>query len=315
LDNGGNTLNEVLPLTGNLNGTKLFKFNAGTQTYGPVATFVAGFGWLPPSATLEPGEAALLDLPGGEPVELTFTGIRGCERKLPLCPVRGYQFLSDQLPEEGDFDSIVGLDPVPGTEVLAMTQGATSTFDGSVWTPAPPIALVGEVWRLYWPNEDTLELVCLPDIVVGNDPGQCSARVSLVEPTPTGGCSASGAPEVTGVRSDGADLDDAYPEGTTVITWTARDSSGNSESCTQQITVNRTIDSYTIELGPGMNFIANQLDKGGNTLAEILPNVPTDTIFSKYNACQQKYVDLATNQAPGAWDNPSVTLQPGEGAF
>lgn len=45
---------------------------------------------------------------------------------------------------------------------------------------------------------------------------------------------------MSGTRSDGKPLNAPYPVGTTTITWTARDASGNQTSCTQTITVNDT---------------------------------------------------------------------------
>jgi hypothetical protein len=163
LDNGGNRVNEVLPLPSDVAEANLFKFDAGTQNYTLASTFTPGFGWSPPSATLVPGEGAYLNIEAPSPVNLTFTGLRRCERRLPLCPVQGYQLVSDQLPEPGDFASIVGLAPVAGTVVLQQTPGGfvTNTFNGSAWSPAPPTARVGEAWFLFWPVEDALQIVAV----------------------------------------------------------------------------------------------------------------------------------------------------------
>ncbi|MDQ2977244.1 MAG: HYR domain-containing protein, partial [Acidobacteriota bacterium] len=67
------------------------------------------------------------------------------------------------------------------------------------------------------------------------DPGTCSANINPGTATATDNC---GSPTVTGTRSDGQALNAPYPKGTTTITWTATDASGNSSSCTQTITVN-----------------------------------------------------------------------------
>jgi hypothetical protein len=45
---------------------------------------------------------------------------------------------------------------------------------------------------------------------------------------------------VTCSRSDNQPLNDPYPVGTTTITWTATDASGNTATCTQTVTVNDT---------------------------------------------------------------------------
>jgi HYR domain/PKD domain len=71
-------------------------------------------------------------------------------------------------------------------------------------------------------------------MIAGNIAGSCGANVSVGLPTATDNCKA---PVIKGVRSDEAVLSDPYPLGTTTITWTATDDSGNSSSCSQLITV------------------------------------------------------------------------------
>jgi uncharacterized repeat protein (TIGR01451 family) len=80
-------------------------------------------------------------------------------------------------------------------------------------------------------------IVCPPNMTASNTPGQCSANVNPGTATAADNC-----PGVTvvGTRSDGLALGAPYPVGTTTITWTARDASGNQASCTQTITVNDT---------------------------------------------------------------------------
>lgn len=77
-------------------------------------------------------------------------------------------------------------------------------------------------------------ITCPAPIVRGNDPDTCSATVDPGSPTATDNC---GSPTVTGTRSDGQPLSSPYPKGTTTITWTATDGSGNHSSCTQTVTV------------------------------------------------------------------------------
>ena len=78
-------------------------------------------------------------------------------------------------------------------------------------------------------------IVCPAPIVQGNDPGTCSATVNPGQPTVTDNCDSN--PTVTSTRSDGQAMNAPYPKGTTTITWTATDSSGNHSSCTQTVTV------------------------------------------------------------------------------
>jgi hypothetical protein len=72
------------------------------------------------------------------------------------------------------------------------------------------------------------------DIAVNNDENACAAIVTTTAPAASDNTSIE---SVTGVRADGLLLTDAYPVGSTVITWTAKDVNGNSNSSTQTITV------------------------------------------------------------------------------
>jgi hypothetical protein len=75
---------------------------------------------------------------------------------------------------------------------------------------------------------------CPANITTNTEPGTCSAQVNPGTATATDNC---GSPTVTGTRSDGQPLNARYPKGTTTITWTATDGSGNHSSCTQTVTV------------------------------------------------------------------------------
>jgi hypothetical protein len=56
---------------------------------------------------------------------------------------------------------------------------------------------------------------------------------------------------VTGSRSDGKSLNEAYPFGLTTITWTAEDPSGNTATSTQTININRVTTTTTVTVTPG----------------------------------------------------------------
>jgi uncharacterized repeat protein (TIGR01451 family) len=81
-------------------------------------------------------------------------------------------------------------------------------------------------------------ITCPANITTNNDPGQCSATLNPGTATATDNCDTN--PTVTSSRSDNQPLNAPYPKGTTTITWTATDSSGNSSSCAQTVTVNDT---------------------------------------------------------------------------
>ena len=63
----------------------------------------------------------------------------------------------------------------------------------------------------------------------------------------------------------------------------------------------------------GFSMIANQLDNGnGNTVADVL-TVPDGTVVFKYNAQTAGYDN--NTFLFGAWTDPNMTLNPGEGVF
>lgn len=67
--------------------------------------------------------------------------------------------------------------------------------------------------------------------------GQCETSANVTVPQPMVSDNSGQAPTVTASRSDGAGLSDPYPQGTTVVTFTATDAAGNSASCMVQVTV------------------------------------------------------------------------------
>jgi hypothetical protein len=76
-------------------------------------------------------------------------------------------------------------------------------------------------------------IVCPPDIAVPNDPNACGAKVDY--PAPQAGDNCPGVSVTCAPPSGGF-----FPVGTTSVTCTATDASGNTASCTFQITVRDT---------------------------------------------------------------------------
>jgi Domain of unknown function DUF11/HYR domain len=102
-------------------------------------------------------------------------------------------------------------------------------------------------------NDTTAPVITCPaNITRSNDPGQCSAIVNPGTATATDNCDSN--PTISGTRSDNQSLSAPYPKGTTTITWTAIDHSGNLSSCQQTVTVNDT-ENPTITAPP--NVTAN----------------------------------------------------------
>jgi hypothetical protein len=77
------------------------------------------------------------------------------------------------------------------------------------------------------------------------------------------------------------------------------------------VTVSNLIVKLT--LNRGLSVIANQLHRGGNTVADVIPTAPDGTQLMKFDAPTGAF-HTNTFQG-GAWTNPAETLAPGEGAF
>ena len=135
----------------------------------------------------------------------------------------------------------------PVTELTAPT--ATDNCEGSISGTSSSSLPVTESTVITWTFDDgngntsaqTQNVIiedvtdpvisgCPADISVNNTPGNCSAVVSWTEPTATDNCSLSG---ITGTFSPG----DEFPLGTTLVTYTAFDASGNSAICQFSVTV------------------------------------------------------------------------------
>ncbi len=75
-------------------------------------------------------------------------------------------------------------------------------------------------------------LTCGSSITIDNSPGECGAlNTSLTPPSATDNC---------GIGTVANDAPSTLPIGTTTVTWTVTDVNGNSETCSQDITVEDT---------------------------------------------------------------------------
>ena len=81
-------------------------------------------------------------------------------------------------------------------------------------------------------DTDPPVLVCSSDIQVTNDPGSCGAVVTYALPAATENCSAASIIQLTGLTSGSL-----FPIGTTINTFQATDSAGNTSTCSFQVIV------------------------------------------------------------------------------
>jgi hypothetical protein len=102
------------------------------------------------SVTLEPGDAALLDL--SYPFQVVFNGTSNIPA-LPLafpCGCGHYYYLSRQTNDVGNFENITGLLPQEGSQFQRWNGSNFSvfTYSAGAWTPSVPSADVGEAVRI-----------------------------------------------------------------------------------------------------------------------------------------------------------------------
>jgi hypothetical protein len=93
-------------------------------------------------------------------------------------------------------------------------------------------------------------VTCPPNVVLAAAEGQCSANVPLSALTATATDACNGAVTAVGSRSDGLALTAPFPVGTTTVTFTATDASGNTGRCIQTVTVTGTGGAAQIEIMP-----------------------------------------------------------------
>lgn len=112
---------------------------------------------------------------------------------------------------------------------------------------------------------------CPADIPQNTDPGLCEATIDPGTATATDICADV---SVVGVRSDGLDLTNTYPKGTTLITWTATDAVGLTNSCVQTIIVS---DNEPPAITCPENIVAAESPDGsGGAIVEYSTPIVTD---------------------------------------
>ena len=144
-----------------------------------------------------------------------------------------------------------------------------------------------------------LPLITAPaDITVNTDAGACEAVVVTGKPMITDNCTAT----YTGRRSDGKLLNVAYPKGTTTITWTATDASGNKAEATQLIVVT---DKESPIVGAYAQLPVQCYKPSG------LYTIPAIAAIDNCNAVSYSYVITGATNRRGETANASGGFNPG----
>ncbi|MDB5251460.1 MAG: hypothetical protein JWP27_629, partial [Flaviaesturariibacter sp.] len=81
-------------------------------------------------------------------------------------------------------------------------------------------------------DNEAPSITCAPNVSNANDAGACGATISLATPATADNCG------VQSVTNDHASP--FYPVGSTTVTWTVTDIHGNSNTCTQTVTISDT---------------------------------------------------------------------------
>lgn len=115
---------------------------------------------------------------------------------------------------------------------------------------------------------------CPSNLTVSSDPGSCGAIVSWTEPTAADNCTPAGSIIWTKSKLPGT----FFPVGTTTVTYTARDASGNNSApCSFTVTVNDNIPSsvscpVTVQQNAGTNNACRYVHSGTGWDATAIDN-------------------------------------------
>jgi hypothetical protein len=99
----------------------------------------------------------------------------------------------------------------------------------------------------------------------------------------------------------------------TLLLIAAVSAAGVATSMAQAVYSVNAVGYVKVNVKPGFQMIANPLKAADNTVAALLPSVPTGTTVYKFNSETGLYT--ISSFAFGSWQNPGTVLNPGEGAF
>ncbi|MFB9104425.1 HYR domain-containing protein, partial [Algibacter miyuki] len=143
--------------------------------------------------------------------------------------------------------------------------------------------------------EDTVPptITCPADITGNASSGTCDSVVTITEPTATDNCITT--VTFTGTRDDGLALTDAYPVGTTTITWIANDGTNDSDSCEQKVIITDT--EVPVITCPTDIALDADVDACENTNVTIIEPTATDNCATTFTYTGTRSDNLALNAA------------------
>jgi hypothetical protein len=169
------------------------------------------------------------------------------DKELPIISASG-DISEDNNP--GVCGAVLTVPQATATDNCGVGDPAGTRSDGLALTDAFPVGSTTITWNVSDVNGNAAVAVIqkvtvadkeLPvistsgDISVNNDQGICGAVITVTQATATDNC---GVGDPAGTRSDGLALTDAFPVGSTTITWNVSDVNGNAAvAVTQKVTV------------------------------------------------------------------------------
>ncbi len=150
-----------------------------------------------------------------------------------------------------------GSHPCPPTDGLAyQPDGLLSAFDAEDMMGTWILSITDNFTQLDFGmlNGWSLEICTGGDntVFVSTDSGACGAAISMPAPAVSDNC---GSLTLVNDFNNTNDASDNYPVGTTIVTWTATDTSGNSSTCQMVVTV--TDDEDPVIVCPGDTALDN----------------------------------------------------------
>ncbi|HEU0252191.1 MAG TPA: HYR domain-containing protein, partial [Pyrinomonadaceae bacterium] len=185
------------------------------------------------------GKHAYAPMPGAGKVALLT--IPSCDTTPPTISCPGDIVVST---DPGECAAVVNYtvtanDDNPGVSLSCSPESGSTFAKGTTLVSCTATDAAGNTssceFNVHVNDDEPPNISCAADLsIAGNIAGSCGANVQVGSASGTDNCSGVA---TNGVRSDGGALTDPYPLGTTTIVWTATDSSGNSASCEQLVTV------------------------------------------------------------------------------
>ncbi len=349
LDNGGGNWPSQLNPTGALDFSLFYKWNcSGWTIYTIDSTMSTGFAdqgdnYAVPAPVMSPGEGAFFNNNSGADASVILTGTLATPvLPVPLpCGCGHFNLLTLQTLGAGTYQNITGLSPQTGAQVQQWngSQWTTTTFSNGVWSPVTPSLTNGVAAFFYVPCP------CITLTSFSNKSLLCSTNWNFDAPTNIVDLCCTNFNLAVSTFTNNAPCPLVVTR-----TWWISDICGNSNSCSQTVTVNCCTNygtnccanctsnnyvSFTNTVYPGDNFLANNLCQGTNdSVNSILtglvsdPNGVMNTVLWIWNS--QGYYDSYTYftaadaatyfgmSAGSGWYDPSgnltsATLSPGDG--